>query len=155
MFFDAKLSRNYSCHEVNQLCTWCNDYFTLSSLRCLARLFSMTMTVFICRYPQLHWHNCVKYTLTKSVNLTLFICQTHCITYYKRSVQTKRRINHFYLIDDCLLIIVFVTRFVLIFSQVYCDGPLLHTVQLSGIFNDSKTFVDLYQLHNPDVTIKK
>ncbi|EZA62647.1 hypothetical protein DMN91_007675 [Ooceraea biroi] len=38
-------------------------------------------------------------------------------------------------------------------SKVYCEGPLLKTVQLSGIFNDSKTFVDLYQLHDPDVTI--
>jgi len=44
---------------------------------------------------------------------------------------------------------------VLIFSQVYCEGPLLHTVQLAGIFNDSKTFVDLYQLHDPNVTIEK
>ncbi|XP_011875047.1 PREDICTED: trehalase-like [Vollenhovia emeryi] len=39
-------------------------------------------------------------------------------------------------------------------SKVYCEGPLLHTVQLSGIFNDSKTFVDLYQLHDPSVTIE-
>ncbi|XP_011702920.1 PREDICTED: trehalase-like [Wasmannia auropunctata] len=39
-------------------------------------------------------------------------------------------------------------------SQVYCDGPLLHTVQLAGIFNDSKTFVDLYQLHDPNVTVE-
>ncbi|EGI59295.1 PREDICTED: trehalase-like [Acromyrmex echinatior] len=39
-------------------------------------------------------------------------------------------------------------------SQVYCEGPLLHTVQLAGIFNDSKTFVDLYQLHDPNVTIE-
>ncbi|KAL0101757.1 hypothetical protein PUN28_019111 [Cardiocondyla obscurior] len=38
-------------------------------------------------------------------------------------------------------------------SEVYCEGPLLHTVQLAGIFNDSKTFVDLYQLNDPDVTI--
>ncbi|TGZ50282.1 trehalase [Temnothorax longispinosus] len=38
-------------------------------------------------------------------------------------------------------------------SQVYCEGPLLHTVQLAGIFNDSKTFVDLYQLHDPNVTV--
>jgi len=44
---------------------------------------------------------------------------------------------------------------VLIFSQVYCEGPLLHTVQLAGIFNDSKTFVDLYQLHDPNVTVEK
>lgn len=39
-------------------------------------------------------------------------------------------------------------------SQVYCEGPLLHTVQLAGIFNDSKTFVDLYQLHDPNVTVE-
>lgn len=38
-------------------------------------------------------------------------------------------------------------------SKVYCEGPLLKTVQLAGIFNDSKTFVDLYQLHDPDVTV--
>lgn len=38
-------------------------------------------------------------------------------------------------------------------SKVYCEGPLLKTVQLSGIFNDSKTFVDLYQLHDPDITV--
>jgi len=28
-------------------------------------------------------------------------------------------------------------------------------VQLSGIFEDSKTFVDLYQLHDPNVTMDK
>ncbi|GLV34473.1 Trehalase [Carabus blaptoides fortunei] len=28
-------------------------------------------------------------------------------------------------------------------SQVYCTGPLLHTVQMARIFNDSKTFVDM------------
>ncbi|KYN44386.1 Trehalase [Trachymyrmex septentrionalis] len=39
-------------------------------------------------------------------------------------------------------------------SQVYCEGPLLRTVQLAGIFNDSKTFVDLYQLHDPNVTVE-
>ncbi|XP_036142708.1 trehalase [Monomorium pharaonis] len=39
-------------------------------------------------------------------------------------------------------------------SEVYCEGPLLHTVQLAGIFNDSKTFVDLYQKHDPDITVK-
>ncbi|KYQ48224.1 Trehalase [Trachymyrmex zeteki] len=43
---------------------------------------------------------------------------------------------------------------VLIFSQVYCEGPLLRTMQLAGIFNDSKTFVDLYQLHDPNVTVE-
>ncbi|XP_018313734.1 trehalase [Mycetomoellerius zeteki] len=39
-------------------------------------------------------------------------------------------------------------------SQVYCEGPLLRTMQLAGIFNDSKTFVDLYQLHDPNVTVE-
>jgi hypothetical protein len=27
-------------------------------------------------------------------------------------------------------------------SPIYCEGPLLRTVQLSNIFTDSKTFVD-------------
>ncbi|CAH1110055.1 unnamed protein product [Psylliodes chrysocephalus] len=39
-------------------------------------------------------------------------------------------------------------------SKIYCEGPLLHTVQLANIFNDSKTFVDLYQINSPSVTIK-
>ncbi|KYM96555.1 Trehalase [Cyphomyrmex costatus] len=52
------------------------------------------------------------------------------------------------------VIILFVFVSVLIFSQVYCEGSLLHTVQLAGIFNDSKTFVDLYQLHDPNITIE-
>lgn len=43
----------------------------------------------------------------------------------------------------------------LIYSEIYCEGPLLHTVQLAEIFNDSKTFVDLSQLHDPDITMKK
>ncbi|KAK2585079.1 hypothetical protein KPH14_008594 [Odynerus spinipes] len=38
-------------------------------------------------------------------------------------------------------------------SQIYCQGELLKVVQLSEIFNDSKTFVDLYQLDEPNVTI--
>ncbi|EFN81352.1 trehalase [Harpegnathos saltator] len=38
-------------------------------------------------------------------------------------------------------------------SEVYCIGPLLDMVQRSGIFNDSKTFVDLPQLQDPDVTV--
>lgn len=36
-------------------------------------------------------------------------------------------------------------------SEVYCSGPLLHTVQMARIFNDSKTFVDLKQTH-PEAT---
>jgi hypothetical protein len=50
---------------------------------------------------------------------------------------------------------VYVTARIDFSSMVYCDGPLLKTVQLSGIFDDSKTFVDLYQLHDPNVTIDK
>ncbi|XP_063971804.1 trehalase-like [Diachasmimorpha longicaudata] len=38
-------------------------------------------------------------------------------------------------------------------SEIYCQGELLKTVQLAGIFNDSKTFVDLYQIHDPAVTL--
>lgn len=37
------------------------------------------------------------------------------------------------------------------FSRVYCYGPLLHTVQVSKIFNDSKTFVDM-KMKNPYAT---
>ena len=28
-------------------------------------------------------------------------------------------------------------------SQIYCEGPILHAVQMADIFNDSKVFVDL------------
>uniref|UniRef100_A0A0C9RBN1 Trehalase n=1 Tax=Fopius arisanus TaxID=64838 RepID=A0A0C9RBN1_9HYME len=38
-------------------------------------------------------------------------------------------------------------------SEIYCQGELLKTVQLAGIFNDSKTFVDLYQINDPSVTL--
>ncbi|XP_074098180.1 trehalase [Cotesia typhae] len=38
-------------------------------------------------------------------------------------------------------------------SPIYCGGELLKTVQLAGVFPDSKTFVDLYQLHDPSVTL--
>ncbi|XP_034934497.1 trehalase-like [Chelonus insularis] len=38
-------------------------------------------------------------------------------------------------------------------SEIYCQGELLKTVQLAEIFPDSKTFVDLYQLHDPTVTL--
>ncbi|XP_046606777.1 trehalase-like isoform X1 [Neodiprion virginianus] len=37
--------------------------------------------------------------------------------------------------------------------SIYCQGDLLKTVQLAEIFNDSKTFVDLYQLNDPEVTL--
>ncbi|XP_017881925.1 trehalase-like isoform X1 [Ceratina calcarata] len=38
-------------------------------------------------------------------------------------------------------------------SEVYCTGDLLKTVQLAEIFNDSKTFVDLYQVNDPQITL--
>ncbi|XP_012271873.1 trehalase [Orussus abietinus] len=37
-------------------------------------------------------------------------------------------------------------------SLIYCRGELLKTVQLADIFPDSKTFVDLTQLNDPNVT---
>lgn len=40
-------------------------------------------------------------------------------------------------------------------SQVYCTGPLLNFIQLSGIFNDSQTFVDLKCKKSPEETIEK
>ena len=38
-------------------------------------------------------------------------------------------------------------------SKIYCVGPLLQTVQLAEIFPDSKTFVDLSQRNDPDITL--
>lgn len=38
-------------------------------------------------------------------------------------------------------------------SEIYCTGELLKTIQLAEIFPDSKTFVDLHQLHDPEVTL--
>lgn len=39
-------------------------------------------------------------------------------------------------------------------SPIYCHGELLETIQLAQIFNDSKSFVDLYQKHDPSVTLE-
>lgn len=38
-------------------------------------------------------------------------------------------------------------------SKIYCTGELLKTIQLATIFPDSKTFVDLHQLNDPEVTL--
>ncbi|VDI30626.1 alpha,alpha-trehalase [Mytilus galloprovincialis] len=38
-------------------------------------------------------------------------------------------------------------------SQIYCDGPLLHAIQMAKIFPDGKTFVDMSMKENPDVII--
>lgn len=38
-------------------------------------------------------------------------------------------------------------------SRVYCYGPLLHTIQVSQIFNDSKRFVDMKMKNSYNVTL--
>ncbi|XP_047117699.1 trehalase-like [Schistocerca piceifrons] len=38
-------------------------------------------------------------------------------------------------------------------SQVYCQGELLHTVQMAQLFDDSKTFVDMKQRQAPAQTL--
>ncbi|KAK1130101.1 hypothetical protein K0M31_019785 [Melipona bicolor] len=40
-------------------------------------------------------------------------------------------------------------------GEIYCTGELLKTVQLAHIFNDSKKFVDLHQLNDPEITLSK
>ncbi|CAH2987245.1 unnamed protein product [Chilo suppressalis] len=39
-------------------------------------------------------------------------------------------------------------------SEIYCHGPLLETVQMAGLYNDSKTFVDMKLINHPDDTMK-
>lgn len=36
-----------------------------------------------------------------------------------------------------------------IFSEIYCRGDLLHTVQMAKLYNDSKTFVDMKMKRPP------
>lgn len=38
-------------------------------------------------------------------------------------------------------------------SSIYCTGELLRKVQIVGVFNDSKTFVDLKQLYSENTTL--
>lgn len=33
---------------------------------------------------------------------------------------------------------------------IYCEGPILQTIQLAGIYNDSKTFVDMPMIYEPE-----
>ncbi|XP_055348056.1 trehalase-like [Paramacrobiotus metropolitanus] len=40
-------------------------------------------------------------------------------------------------------------------SEIFCTGPLLHTVQMSGIFTDSKTYVDRPLLSDPAVVLEE
>jgi alpha,alpha-trehalase len=39
-------------------------------------------------------------------------------------------------------------------SEIYCHGPLLHTVQMARLFNDSKTFVDMKLRSPPNETLR-
>uniref|UniRef100_A0A1L8E1A3 Trehalase n=2 Tax=Nyssomyia neivai TaxID=330878 RepID=A0A1L8E1A3_9DIPT len=39
-------------------------------------------------------------------------------------------------------------------SEIYCYGPLLHTIQMAQIFNDSKTFVDMKLKQPPEATMQ-
>jgi alpha,alpha-trehalase len=38
-------------------------------------------------------------------------------------------------------------------SQIYCEGPILHAVQMADLFNDSKVFVDLPLKFSPDIVL--
>lgn len=40
------------------------------------------------------------------------------------------------------------------FSDIYCHGPLLHTVQTAKLFDDSKTFVDMKMKQPPPQTLE-
>lgn len=39
-------------------------------------------------------------------------------------------------------------------SEIYCHGRLLETVQMSRIYSDSKTFVDMKLKQSPEITLK-
>ncbi|KAL4712563.1 hypothetical protein ACJJTC_007579 [Scirpophaga incertulas] len=38
-------------------------------------------------------------------------------------------------------------------SEIYCHGDLLRTVQMAGLYNDSKTFVDMKLKMSPNITL--
>ena len=42
----------------------------------------------------------------------------------------------------------------LFYSEIYCSGDVLHTIQMAKIFNDSKTFVDMKLKKSPKETIQ-
>lgn len=41
------------------------------------------------------------------------------------------------------------------YSEIYCHGPLLHKIQMSKIFKDSKTFVDMKMKYSPNETFER
>lgn len=40
-------------------------------------------------------------------------------------------------------------------SDIYCRGPLLHTVQMARIYPDSKTFVDMKVRESPEGALQR
>lgn len=42
----------------------------------------------------------------------------------------------------------------LLFSEIYCSGDVLHTIQMAHIFNDSKNFVDMKLKKSPKDTVQ-
>ncbi|KAJ8918740.1 hypothetical protein NQ315_015060 [Exocentrus adspersus] len=40
------------------------------------------------------------------------------------------------------------------FSDIYCHGPLLDTIQMAKVYKDSKTFVDMKMKHSPNQTMQ-
>lgn len=40
-------------------------------------------------------------------------------------------------------------------TDIFCKGPLLHTIQMAKIFEDSKTFVDMKMKHSPIKILEK
>lgn len=55
------------------------------------------------------------------------------------------KISIFFLIDRV---------YIDIFSEIYCSGEVLHTIQMAKIFNDSKTFVDMKLKRSPKETVQ-
>ncbi len=45
--------------------------------------------------------------------------------------------------------------FFFVHSQIYCEGEILHTVQMSRLFKDSKTFVDLRLLFDEEEIVRR
>lgn len=43
----------------------------------------------------------------------------------------------------------------LFYSEIYCYGPLLHTVQMSSPYADSKTFVDMKMKYSVEETLRR
>lgn len=58
--------------------------------------------------------------------------------------------------DETVRILFLYTKLTAPFcSEIYCHGPLLHTVQMAKIYEDSKTFVDMKMRASPDETLDK